>query len=1096
MSSDVFNEDNDLDKLVDDFDDEFEEIDMSALHQNGVHIKGTTSWGTIITESEPDADNNKENTDNLSDSTELSTEVASVNKNAEIDEKKTDEIVTVDYATTTEIEEKIPSMFSRFSHVVWLVVRFILLLPYRIVKGTLRVSGVLINIFSFTLIISAIVGIFLYAKFAPMYEQICADAYDKLAHLSEGSFHMLGNTMVYDKDGKVIGEIDVGDYIYEDITNVSDYVQYGYIAVEDRRFREHLGVDLKSIIRAGWAVMTHNGEAVQGGSTITQQVIKNCVIQSQEKSYTRKFLEVILAPRVEQRFSKDKIMEFYVNTCYYGNRCYGIESASQYYFGKTNTKLTLAEAAMLCGVSNSPNNYNPIASKKLANMRKEKVLRGMLECEFITQDEYNKAIKEKVKLSIPDEKKSHENYMMSYALHCTTLELMKKDGFEFKYTFTNAEEEKQYNSRYSQEYSKQSATIRAGGFKIYTSFNRDLQAKLQSTIDKNLSSFKEKQRANKKYAMQGASVCIDNTNGMVVAMVGGRGTKDEFNRAFLSNRQPGSTIKPLLDYAPAINEGYINPSSIIDDKKLYNSKGEVYPKNSGNHYYGNVSIREGLARSLNTVAYQVYNRTGAEHSIEYLSKMCFSSLSYADNTASSLSIGGFTYGAKVVDMARGYSTLAMGGQYTTRTCLTKVIHEIDGEIYNYSELSKTQTQVYTTDTAFMMTDALQGGIEEEYGTAHSIKTDDMIVAGKTGTTSSNKDAWFCGYTKYYTTAVWVGYDNPREMEGMYGGTVPAKIFKDYMVKIKKNRTNADFEIPITLGLKQVEKGEYVGEVQTLEDYRAKLKEKLEKKNKNKNNKNTTKKKSKNKNKKQEDSEEVLEGEESIDLIRTYYLRKKGWEWFSIQNKEIYEKTQRDYVLETQIKLAKQAVNDFKSFFLFSAADCLELDERFQSCMDTILEVSDEYQQEKFKKQATNHYNKLSGEIRQQWEQEIQEYQEAEKERKKIEYATNIEQQQILADENLKNDRLRIAEWYVSQMATRLYYSNATKRLIKDAQEYIGRCSVYEEDYKNLMKRFDEYKKMCERLPLPPERPEVERDDEDTDPSEEEYTEPEYADEDY
>ena len=196
-----------------------------------------------------------------------------------------------------------------------------------------------------------------------------------------------------------------------------------------------------------------------------------------------------------------------------------------------------------------------------------------------------------------------------------------------------------------------------------------------------------------------------------------------------------------------------------------------------------------------------------------------------------------------------------------------------------------------------------------------------------------------------------------------------------------------------------------------------------------------------------------------------------------------------------IKLARQAVSDFRSFFLLSAADCLVLDEKYQECMDTILAIEDEYEQAKFKKQATSHYSKLNGEIRQQWEDELAEYQEAEKQRKKDEYDSNLEQQQALADENLKNDRIRIAEWYLSQMLTRTYYSKATQRLIEDAKFYIDRCSVYKETYKEFLRKYKEYKKNCEQLPLPPERPVDPRDENDVIPPEDTYEEPEYADED-
>lgn len=917
-----------------------------------------------------------------------------------------------------------------FLHYLKRVGIVIIKLPYQLIKFIVRSLYAIICILFICLIGGIGVATVLSAKYMPMYENACDTAYEKLSGLKDSSFRMLQDTIIYDKDGKKIGEIDAGDYLYCDITDVSKYVQNGYIATEDKRFKEHIGIDLQSLTRAALSLWKNNGEITQGGSTITQQVIKNNIL-SQEKSYSRKLVEVMLAPKIEQRYSKDKIMEFYVNTCYYGNRCYGIQTASKYYFGKDCKDLTLAESAMLCGVSNSPNKYNPIASMKLAKEKMKQVLENMLECKFITKEQYNKALKQKVKVKVQKEENGNQNYMMSYAVHCTAIELMKKDGFKFQYVFKNKKDETDYNKRYINAYQAKSALIRSGGFRIYTSFDKKLQKKLQDSIDKGLSAYKGKQK-NHKYALQGASVCIDNRTGFVVAMVGGRGTKDEYNRAFLSKRQPGSTIKPLLDYAPAMNEGVINPSTVIKDEQVYNKTGTYSPSNSGGKYRGNVTIREGLARSLNTVAFQVYNRTGAEKSIDYLNKMHFTSLSYADNTAVALSLGGFTYGCRVVEMARGYNTLAMQGQYTTRTCLTKVEHETEGLQYDSGELVKTQTEVYSADTAFMMTDTLQGGIDKGFGTGHSIADKNMIIAGKTGTTSSNKDAWFCGYTKYYTTAVWVGYDTPKVMEGMYGGTVPAKIWKSYMDKIPANKTKADFEVPSTIMLKHCKGGTYSGELKELK---------------------------------------IKAGK------RITQCRPKGFEWFSHQNKEKYVVFQKSFKLKEEIKRAKDVLENFLDYYLNSPEDCLNLDKAYTKCLNAIEDISDEYEQSKMKKKATEHYLNLNGEIKQSWEEVIKQYKNDEKQKKVEQDKINLEQSKYNAENRLKQDRIATANWYINQLNNRQYYSSLTKLLINDALIYIERLKGYKE-YASYMSKYKTAVSKCKSLPKEPDKPEIPQDSDD------------------
>ena len=627
----------------------------------------------------------------------------------------------------------------------------------------------------------------IYVKIKPELDECRQIAYDKLAQMERQDFSMLSDTVVYDKDGKQIGLINAGHYEYVDISHISMNLQNAYIAQEDRRFKSHTGVDWIATFRAGLALIKHNGHVTQGGSTITQQVIKNTYL-TQEQTFTRKVVEMLLAPEVEKKYSKADIMEFYCNTNFYGHQCYGVQAASRYYFGKDAEDLKLHEAATLVGISNSPSAYDPIAHPKASLEKRNDVLKSMLEIGGLTEEEYEKAVAAPLSIVQELSEGTDENYQSSYAIHCAALELMKLDDFQFQYVFKDKEDYTAYMEQYQSVYSQKSDLIRAGGYKIYTSLDSAMQEQLQQSIDQGLSAYTELQD-NGKFALQGAGVIVDNQTNYVTAIVGGRGSDDQFNRAYLSARQPGSTIKPLIDYGPAFDTGEYYPTRVVNDHKW-----EDGPSNSGGHYYGPVTIREALNRSLNTVAWQVLEDIGVGYGLNYLGEMDFQKISYVDNEVPSLSIGGFTNGLRVVDMAKGYSTLANKGVYNDRTCIVRIEHEHDGDITR--NMKETARQVYREDSVFMLTDILKGTLTAPYGTGRGLSLDGgMPAAGKTGTTNSSRDTWFCGYTRYYTTAVWVGYDIPRDMPGVYGSTYAGKIWKNIMNQIHQGLEPLDWEAP-------------------------------------------------------------------------------------------------------------------------------------------------------------------------------------------------------------------------------------------------------------------------------------------------------------
>lgn len=916
----------------------------------------------------------------------------------------------------------------RWVDVICKIICFPFWLLYRILSFFLVFSKIILNVFLLILIISGIAGGFLYAKVLPMYQDASEQAYEKLSNLNENSFHMFSNTVVYDKDGKKIGEIDSGSYKYVKINKISKHIQHGYIAAEDKKFMEHGGIDLQSIVRAGIALVTHKGEITQGGSTITQQVIKNNLL-TQERSFDRKLTEVMLAPALERKYNKADIMEFYCNSNFYGNRCYGVETASRFYFGCSAKDVSLAQAAMLCGISNSPNKYNPIASMELAKKKQAQVLGLMLEQGYISQKQYRKALKEEITIVGLDTSSSSENYMVSYAIDRAAVQLMKDKGFEFQYTFESQKEQKKYDKKYTAEYRKRSAEIRAGGYKLYTSLNPKIQKQLQKSVANTLSTFTEKNKKTKKYALQSAAMCIDNESQFVVAVVGGRTKNDEYNRAFLSKRQPGSTIKPLLDYAPAIDNGVIHGSSIINDHKVYwdNTNPKSYsPKNSGGGYRGNVSVREALARSINTVAFQVYKEIGSDIALGYLDKLQFSSLSYADNSAPAVSLGGFTYGVTINDMCRGYATLENNGKLSSRTCLLKIEHETNGTVYEAPELEESETEVYSADTAFIMKDIMQGTFNEGYGTGRAGYNDKQIYAGKTGTTSSNRDAWFCGFSSSYTTAVWIGYDTPRKMPGMYGNTYPLRIWSSFMDSIHKNKKKTNFGIPETIKLRRVSGGK-------LTDYGKEI---------------------------------------NYDETKRYYSQRPGgYDYYSQQNNDRKSSWEKEYKLSAAKKEAERAVTSFEKYKIKDVKSASAFEDKYNEVMAVISKIPDEYEQTPYKERATTKYDSLKDIVKDKWAKAIKEEREAAVDRQLKQQKIDAENAATQANNTLKANRIKKAKWYIDTLKKRKYYNQTTKTLIKDGKKAIARLKGYPE-YNTYKGSYDHAVERAKKLPKKQEKPDI------------------------
>lgn len=883
---------------------------------------------------------------------------------------------------------------------------------FRIIVGAIgsyvgvvsNILGAVMGILASVMVIGGIVGLCVYVKVLPMFTEAREEVFDKLVHLSKDDFIMKEDTVVYDANGKKVGSVNAGSYKYVSINDISPYIYDGYIAVEDKRFRTHGGVDLVATMRAGVSLLKHNMEITQGGSTITQQVIKNNLL-TQNKSYTRKIAEILLAPTIESKFTKAQIMEFYCNSNYYGNKCYGGGAASRYYFGKKCPDLEPQEAAMLIGLSNSPAAYNPVLHPQAALKKRNRVLKTMCNDGVITPKEYKAAVKKKLNIKqLSEEGSSNETYVISYAIHCSAISLMEKEDFKFKYVFDSKEDYQKYNKTYSKAYSEKIESIRSGGYKIYTSINMKKQKKLQKSVDEGLAFNKEKDNDSGKYALQGAAVCVNNETGYVEAVVGGRGKNDQYNRAYLAARQSGSAIKPLIDYTPGFESGMYSPSTIVNDNKFANG-----PSNAGGAYYGSVHIREAVARSLNTVAWQVLDNISVKYGLSFLDKLHFHNISYIDNDNMALSLGGFTEGVRVVDMAKGFSTLANNGSFSDRTCVKKIEHVSDGVVYkNNNE----KTQVYSEDAAWMMTDVLKGVFNESYGTGRKLKLENgQICAGKTGTTNSSKDVWFCGYTKYYTTVVWAGYDTPRAMPGASGASIPGVIWKDYMDKIHEKLKPQDFTMPSTISLA-----------------------------------------------KYDSAGNIIEG----TAVAGSKTRPAGMDYFS--KSILSEKAEEVQVLKDKQyqKEVLAALKKFEKMYIKNIADYYDLENDYKKLTDMISSIVDDDVRTDYAIRARNKYDSLKDETV-DWKKVVKAYEKQQKEEnERLAEKKKNDSQRALNNQIYKN-RINLARTRIKRMHGYIYQPSNMQLLIDSAKQALDACKGYAE-YTSLKAMYDEYKAELENLP--------------------------------
>lgn len=591
------------------------------------------------------------------------------------------------------------------------------------------------------------------------------------------------NSIVLDTDGNEIAKIG-SERKNEKISweDIPDNLKNAYIAIEDERFYKHHGVDIKRTAAAIFNYVIHFGSSSYGGSTITQQLVKNLTGDSTD-SITRKVKEWWKASVLETALSKDEILEGYLNLIYVGPNMYGVETGAEYYFSKSAKDLTLEECAFLAGINNSPNSYNPFDGKdnsEKINNRTKTVLGKMLELGYINQSDYDAA-----STAVDNGLNFKEGEIPStdavYSYHTDALITEVENDLAEKYNIS-----KTFATNY----------LNLAGLTISSTQDSDAQATTEAEFEKSKYSLPSKNGGN---SSQAAMVIIDQKTGYVVSCVGGLGEKTtarSLNRATQSVRQTGSSIKPLAVLAPAIDKKLITASSIFDDTEQDFADG--YHPTDYNKPLGKITVRRAVESSQNIPFVEIMQQLKPENSIKYLEKMGITTLTEEDNTLV-LALGGLQKGISPLEMAGAYATIANDGVYIEPVFYSK-IQDKEGKII-YEPKQETH-RVFSKDVAYILKSLLTQPVVGSNGTATYCKISGVDVAAKTGTTDENYDRWLCGFTPYYTAVTWYGYDQNETIE--YNNRNPAGLlWANVMSRVHAGLQSAKFEKPNTVSSRDV-----------------------------------------------------------------------------------------------------------------------------------------------------------------------------------------------------------------------------------------------------------------------------------------------------
>lgn len=575
---------------------------------------------------------------------------------------------------------------------------------------------------------------------------------------------------------------DTENRVWVSSSKIPDHLKNAFVAIEDERFYSHMGVDIKRFMGAAIQYVTKKGNSSYGGSTITQQLVKN-LTQDDEYSIKRKIQEIYRAMNLERDLSKEEILEYYLNTIYLSQKCNGVQSAAMTYFGKDVSELSLAECATIAGITQFPTKYDPLVNPENNKERQLVILKKMRQLGFITKDEYEKAKDEKLvfKKKPLGEENNFQSYFTDAVIDQVIADLMKEHG----YTKDVA-----------------SKVVYNGGLRIYLSMDYEMQQEMDKVYN-DPAAF---QKASGTTQPQSSMVIMDPYTGLVKALSGGRGQKEgnrTLNRATQTLRQPGSTIKPLSVYAPAIEYGLVTPDAIVNDAPV--EFGEWAPRNDDRNFQGRITVAAALRGSRNVPAVKICNYLTAKASFDFVKNNFHigtvvkerkqNGKVLSDIGLAPIALGGLTDGVTVLDMCAAYCVFPNGGKYIEPSLYTKVLDSDGNVLLEHKAKEQIALSETTAESVIgMLTEAVNGGT----GTAARISG--MRVAGKTGTTSSNNDRWFVGFTPYYVGAVWFGYDTPAPLRG-FSPNPAAVAWRKVMQPIHEQLPNKPF-------LQDEERGKY------------------------------------------------------------------------------------------------------------------------------------------------------------------------------------------------------------------------------------------------------------------------------------------------
>lgn len=576
---------------------------------------------------------------------------------------------------------------------------------------------------------------------------------DKNINLKDIS--LVQNSYMYDRDGSLVSEIvsDHENRVLVPFDKIPEEVKQIFLTSEDRHFYEHKGFDFMGMVRAT-ASNVKDKKIDQGASTITQQLSRNLYL-SHERSFSRKLTELAYSYQLEKKYTKNEILEAYLNTIYFNNGVYGVGSAAEFYFSKPLKSLTVGEMAFICAIPNNPTLYDPLKHFDYTKSRQERLLKGLKDAGVITDKELKKAVKQKIKLDVEKREDKYPDYV-SYVNDEFTQLVSESEGYDKRLQKASGKQKEKIEN----ELSARVSTLMKDGVKIYTALNPYMQNQVVAQMNAKL-----------PYAdVQGGAAVINHQTHQIVALSGGKNyQKYDFNRAYQAYRQPGSSIKPLLDYGPYIEQTGATASSTIDASKFCSR--DYCPQNYNNRTYGTVTLDTAFKNSYNTPAIRMLDRVGIQKAFSYIEPYHFAKLVNSDYLLPA-ALGGFTNGMTPLEMTKAYTTFGNSGSYTPSHAITKVTDLNGKTLYKWNDKS---TQIFSVRTNMQLKKLMSSVVKSGTGKKAYFKA--PYIGGKTGTSNDYHDMWFVGLTDTYTMGVWVGKDTPSSVEYLHSISPQLSIWK-------------------------------------------------------------------------------------------------------------------------------------------------------------------------------------------------------------------------------------------------------------------------------------------------------------------------------